>query len=252
MANKHKQTIGLALCLTAFFLGGWWFGRHGQHGEVEEMYVKDGASVGIFDNIPPEDMAAAEAVATQALHEEIVLPEDKKIVRQDGTKLPSQIALTDISEIAGVAPKEPNFKDNPDVAAFKEPVSLDLTGTEVASVEPQVLPVLPAGDEDSQRTLIAAPVKYFLIQNAAEYKAFKNRARGSYPQVNFNKQMLVVLESDSNLPDNMFELISAEEKDGELVVTYRVSVLRLDKKINSHTVLLTNKSKAPVQLKQVL
>ena len=250
MANNRLKVIGLACCLTVFFLGGWWLGRSGRSHEVENLYVKDGKSVGIFDQIPAEDMAAAEAVAAAALQQEVTLPEDEKVVRQDGASLPTQIALTDLSEIAGVAPKQ---ETNPvSESSSKEPLKLGLTGKEVASVAPQVLPAAPAADESSQITLIAAPVKYFLIQNETEYKAFKNKARGSYPQADFNKQMLVVLESDSNLPDNVFELISAEEKDGELEVTYRVNVFRLDHKINSHTALLVDKSRAPVQLKQVL
>ena len=64
--------------------------------------------------------------------------------------------------------------------------------------------------------------------------------------------MVVVLESDSNLPDNVFELVSAENKEGDLVVSYRVNVFRLDKKTNSHTVLPVDKTQNKVQLKQVL
>lgn len=251
MANSKLKTVGLAACLTAFFLGGWFLRGVHRDSEVKDLYVEDGESVGIFDRIPSEDMAAAEAVAAASLQEEIVLPEDKKIIRLDGTKLPSQIALTDVSEIAGVAPKEQSSEQNENTKK-SAPLELGLTGTEVASVASQQIPSRPADDEQSQITLIAAPVKHFLIQNQTEYKAFKNKARGSYPTVDFKKQALVVLESDSNLPDNVFELISAEEKDGELVVTYRVNVFRLDKKINSHTVLPINKTQAPIQLKQVL
>ena len=250
MANNKTKTIGLAFCLALFFVGGWLLGRvgHNSSSEVEQLYTADGESVGIFNQIPPEDMAAAEAVANASLQEDIVLPEDKKIVREDGKDLPSQIALTDVADIAGVAPKEDPFAEE----SSKKPVDLQLTGEEVASVVPQTIPAATADLEDSQITLIAAPVKYYTIQNATEYKAFKNKARGNYPQVDFAKQMLIVLESDSNLPDNVFELIAAQPQQDALKVTYRVNVFRLDKKVNSHTVLAVDKTQAPIQLEQVL
>ena len=100
--------------------------------------------------------------------------------------------------------------------------------------------------------MIEAPVRWLVIRNLDEYKAFKKRARGGYPTLDFNKQMLIVLESDSNFPDNIFEIVSAEKQDGALVVSYRVNILGLDKKINSHSVLPVDKTQLPIQLKQVL
>lgn len=251
MANNKTKTIGLAFCLAIFFVGGWLLGRvgHGSSNEVEQLYTADGESVGIFNQIPAEDMAAAEAIANASLQEDMMAEEGKKVVREDGKNLPSQIALTDLSDIAGVAPKE---EEVPQAEGYKKPLDLQLTGEEVTSVAPQTIPSTPANMEDSQITLIAAPVKHYLIQNETEYKAFKNKARGNYPKVDFSKQMLIVLESDSNLPDNVFELISADPQQDELVVTYRVNVFKLDKKINSHTVLPVDKTQAPIQLKQVL
>ncbi len=252
MANNKTKTIGLAFCLAIFFVGGWLLGRvgHGSSNEVEQLYTADGESVGIFNQIPAEDMAAAEAIANASLQEDMMAEEDKKVVREDGKNLPSQIALTDLSDIAGVAPKEEEVPEAEE--SSKKPVDLQLTGEEVASVAPQTIPAATADLEDSQITLIAAPVKYYTIQNATEYKAFKNKARGNYPKVDFAKQMLIVLESESNLPDNVFELISADPQQDELLVTYRVNVFKLDKKINSHTVLPVDKTQAPIQLKQVL
>ena len=251
--NNRVKIMGLAVCLTAFFFGGWLLGRIGNPAsEVKELYRTDGESIGIFNQIPTEDMEKAEQVAAASLNEEIILPEDKVVVRKDGRDLPSQIVLTDLSEIAGVAPKESEENTSPeDSPKTPAPLDLQLTGSEVASVAPQTLPTGPMA-EDSQISLIAAPVTYFLIKNTDEYKAFKKRARGGYPEVDFNKQALIVLESDSNLPDNVFELVTSEEKDGVLEVTYRVNVFRLDKKINSHTVLPIAKTQKPVELKQVL
>jgi len=245
--------VFIVLLVLSFFMGGWFFSKIGtgkSSGEVLQLYSKDGESLGIFDKIPQEDLEAAAKVAEEGLHTDIILPEDQARFVQDGRALPSQLMVTDMAEIAGVAPrakKEDSAEDK-----NKAPVSeLDLTGHEVASVAPTNLPALEDG-EDTKISLIAAPVRYFIIRNTEEYKEFKRRARGSYPTVDFDKQMLVVLESDSNLPDNVFELVSAENKEGELVVSYRVNVFRLDKKINSHTVLPVDKTQDNVQLKQVL
>ena len=249
--NRSAKIVLLVLILALFFAGGLMFGRLTHpSGEVGGLYVKDGASVGIFDQIPPEDLAAGIAVAQQGLQEEYVLPEDRVVVRQDASALPSQMMLTDLSEIAGVAPLEkPSEKLEAEKNAAAVP--LDLTGNEVASVQGENLQTLPDMQE-SKITMIAAPVKYFLIKNVDEYKTFKTRARGSFPTVDFAKQMLVVLESDSNLPDNVFDIVSAEEQDGQLQVTYRVNVFGLDKKINSHAVVPVNKTDKEIALKQVL
>lgn len=109
-------------------------------------------------------------------------------------------------------------------------------------------------DEDSPSSIVmlTAPVEPLLIKTAEEYKAFKRRARGSYPAANFSKEQVLVLESTSNLPDKVFEIQQVEEKDGKRVVSYRVSVFGLDKKINTHSAVLVKKSDLPLELKQVL
>ena len=250
--NRSTKIVLLVLALMLFFAGGLLLGRLTHpSGEVADFYVKDGESIGIFDQIPAEDLAAGAAIAEQGLQEEYILPEDRVVVRTDPSEMAkSQLALTDLSEIAGVAPRIPT----PEQMAQEQKASaveLDLTGHEVAAVQQEKLENLPDMQE-SKITMIVAPVKYFLVKNTDEYKDFKTRARGSYPAVDFNKQMLVVLESDSNLPDNVFEIVSAQAQDGQLLVTYRVNVLGLSKKVNSHTVIPVNKTNAPVELKQVL
>ena len=64
--------------------------------------------------------------------------------------------------------------------------------------------------------------------------------------------MLLVLESDSQLPDNVFEIRSAELKDGKIHVAYSVSLFDLDKKLNTHAVAAVDRSDAEIELEQVL
>ena len=104
----------------------------------------------------------------------------------------------------------------------------------------------------SSIVMIAAPVKPLVIKTLDEYKDFKRRARGSYPTANFATEQVLVLESDSNLPDKVFEIQKVEEKDGNLVVLYRVNVFGLDKKTNTHSAVLIKKTALPIELKQVL
>lgn len=255
MANKTKiLALGLTLA-AAFVAGGWFFSAlprwTASRSEVGRLYQADGERVGIFDNIPPEDLAAAEAVASYSLGQEVVLPEDRAAAqeRQNGADLPTQIALTPVADIAAIAPKEPSPEEET-LPRKGAGVALDLKGGEVAVLPGQDLNALP--EQESKVSMIAVPVGYVLIKNTADYKAFKTRARGSYPAADFNKQMVVVLESQSDFPDNVFEIDSARVVDGKLIVAYRVNVFGLDKKTNTHAAVLVDKTPAPLELKQVL
>ena len=256
MANKW-QVIGLALIITvAFFAGGWFFSHTSQRDikhEIEGLYQKDGTSIGIFDRVSEEDMVAAEQIAAESLHASSeALPEDvSQYLSPSEQELTTQLTLTPRGDIASVAPQKTSSnpqeqKDRTDTLLTRPVVQLN--GDEKTALVVQTVPET----EDSHITMIVAPVRLLLVRNLDEYKAFKQRARGGYPTVDFAKQMVIVLESDSNFPDKVFEIVSADKQDGALVVSYRVNVLGLDKKINSHAVLPVDKTQLPVQLKQVL
>lgn len=247
------KLIGFVLCLAAAFCaGGWFFSvlmRSGAQSEVAAMYRSNGEEMGIFDQISPEDEQAAALVAAEGLglaleREDISAPLD--------AAPESQVVRVELSDIAGVAPKEETAgqpQNTAESAMRRTEPAIELTGHEVTVLPEQDFASLP--EEESHISLIDAPVKHLLITNTEEYKAFKNIARGSYPVADFDKQMVVVLESDSALPDKVFEIQSAEEKDGKLVVCYRVNIFGLDKKTNTHSALALAKTEAPVELKQV-
>lgn len=256
MAKNKVRVIAVILAALVLFLAGGWFFTslprwRAPQGEVEEMYTSDGESLGIFDNIPAEDLAAAEAVAAYGLNQDVTLPEDQPSAnRADGSALPSQIVLTEWNEIQGVAPvpekEEDRFEKKP-----SQPVNLNLSGNEkTAGTGGEA--VNTDEEEESRISMIKAPVKQRLIKDTDEYKRFKTVARGSYPEVNFKKQMIIVLESESNLPDKVFEIQSATPQDGKLVVKYRVNVFDLDKKINTHAVFVVDKTDLPLKLEQIL
>ena len=254
MVNKKQFVFLLLSLVVAFLLGGWFF-KHlplwrSPHGEIEELYQKDGEEFGIFDNIPAEEIAEAEAIAAAALRQEIKLPEDieAEAVRHDGKVLTSQVNITPREDIAGIV-STASVKKIEDEEEQPKVLMLDLDGNEVSAL---VGGTTELKEQDTHRTLLQVPVQYILIKNTDEYKTFKTKARGGYPEVDFSKQMLLVLETQGNLPDKVLELDSAEVKEGKLLVKYRVNILGLDKKTNTHTVLPVDKTELPVELKQVL
>lgn len=101
-------------------------------------------------------------------------------------------------------------------------------------------------------TLIEAPVQVKRIKTLDDYKVFKRTALGSYPAADFAKEEVVVLESQSNLPDKVFEIVSVDPDGENLKLRYRVNVFGLDKKTNTHSVQKINKTPKNIVLEQVL
>lgn len=161
----------------------------------------------------------------------------------------SQLSKIDVPEIQTIitrsgdtfSPAEPET-----VAPVTLPENARTGGLAAAPAQTQA----PASE--SKISLIEAPVEATLIKSLDEYRQFKRRARGSYPEADFNTQHVLVLESTSNLPDKVFEIIAVKDAADKRVVTYRVSVFGLDKKTNTHSVALVDKSDLPLELKQVL
>ena len=261
MANNKLKITAIVLGLAAVFCAGGWFftslplGGDKSSSEVERLYSEDGESFGIFDDIPPEDLAAAQAIAAYGLNQQVVLPEDSVAAqRRDGTDLPSQISVTDMADIVSIAPieREEENTDQKDASAEKQPTALAFEQIRGKATIVPGQDTLALPEQESKLVMILALVKFFLIKNSDEYKKFKTRARGDYPAVDFSKQMLLVLESDSQLPDNVFEIRSAELKDGKIHVAYSVSLFDLDKKLNTHAVAAVDRSDAEIELEQVL
>ena len=239
--------LGLILC-------GPLLGRLAGHyvsQKIDKLYGTIGAPGDLSEEMFPEEGQFA----------------DEWIVSDDGQVLPGQVhavadsgavRLTDWNEIAGVAPHQvpqpvAQVQPVPEVPAA-QPVprtEIRLNGDESVTTDLQTSG-FGEREDGGQIVMIVAPVRWFAIRSLDEYKEFKKRARGGYPPVNFNKEMLIVLESDSNFPDNIFEIVSADKQDGALIVSYRVNVLGLSKKINSHSVLAVEKTSLPIELKQVL
>lgn len=242
MFTKQTWAIGLGF-VAAFAAGGWVF---------TSLLPAASQPAAVQEPLPyAADVDTAQPVITLETDvtepEDLPQPQEEQAVSAEG--IPSQIAKIDLPNVTGIVSRQPQEAEAsaprltaPVVSAQDKPV--DTMSATFGNAD--------GGQEDSNISMIVLPVTYRVIKNTQEYRQFKTQARGSYPQVNFAKQMLVVLESDSNFPDKVFEIESAKPKDGKLEVRYRVNVFGLDKKINTHSVIAVDKTQLPVELKQVL
>ena len=189
---------------------------------------------------------------------EAELPEDTQAADPeapvlDAQQLPSQLTSIHLPDVAAVRkPSDPSEIAAQEGAPAKEVVPLDLKNGQTVVVPLDGAQTEDAQAQESARVMIQAPVRYKLINTLEEYKAFKRKARGSYPDVNFAANRLLVLESDSNLPDNLFEIVDVTREGEKVLVTYRVNIIGLNEKTNTHSVKVLKKSNREIELKQIL
>lgn len=216
--------------------------------EEEEVWV---APVSASSSIATVNMEKA------ALVEGLTEVDPEETSWESASQMPSQLSKIKVAGIVGVAPK-PTPEEQEAQAQEQQPGFIPIEVIQKMVKKSASVPSVSqpqeaaAADEASSITMLKAPVKVRLIKNTQDYKKFKTVARGKYPQVDFNRQMIVVLESDSNLPDKVFEIQKAETKNGKIEVTYRVNVFGLEDKLNTHSVHVVQKSTLPVELKQVI
>ena len=170
--------------------------------------------------------------------------------------VPSQLSKIDVPDVQTVLPRSgaefmPNAdEENAPTAAL--PVLDDSSRVAVGTAIQTATAPAQTVAADTKISMIEVPVEAVVIKSLDEYRDFKRRARGSYPEVDFEKQDVLVLESASNLPDKVFEIQTVADDNGKRIITYRVSVFGLDKKTNTHSVAVVDKSNLPLELKQVL
>ncbi len=183
--------------------------------------------------------------------EEAALPADVVEAKQEPEKLhpadeiPSQLVRTDWPEDLVMESTAQKAADE------NKPAGIVLDDAQNAVVlNAQRLPHRAA--EGTSITMIEAPVSAKRISSLDQYKAFKREARGSYPTADFAKEEVLVLESQSNLPDKVFEIVEIIPQKDQVKVMYRVNMFGLDKKTNTHSAQTMPKTKLPVVLEQVL
>ena len=169
--------------------------------------------------------------------------------------VPSQLSKINVPDVQAVISRPVRSFSSQDEEYLPHPsaspIFLDEEATVVVGGRRLPAKVIEESAE-SKISMIDAPVESLLIKSLEEYRRFKQKARGSYPVVDFSKNNVLVLESGSNLPDKAFEIVSVNEDKGKMLVQYRINVFGLDKKTNTHNVVVVSKKNIPLELKQVL
>ena len=193
---------------------------------------------------------AATADLLLAQLEQTALPEDVQEILPDMTpkssdELPSQLVRSELPEdivLGGIATPK---------AEEEKPSGVVLSDEQNTVVVQAKKPAQRVADGTSI-TMIEAPVSLKRISSLDGYKAFKQVARGSYPAADFAKEEVLVLESQSNLPDKVFEIVGVTPEGDTLKLRYRVNVFGLDKKVNTHSAYKIPKTSQNIVLEQVL
>ncbi len=185
--------------------------------------------------------------------EDASFPDDVHEILPDNTPksaadLPSQLVRTELPEDMRLSSAPTESPAQEEIASSGIVLS-DAQNTVVLNAQQ---PAQRAADNASGITKIEAPVALKRIQTLDEYKAFKRQARGSYPEANFATEEVLVLESASNLPDKVFEIVDVVPSGDRITLVYRVNIFELDKKTNTHTARKIQKTSQPIQLEQVL
>ena len=180
--------------------------------------------------------------------EEAGLPENVQEISADNTpkssaELPSQLVRSDLPEDVVLGGEAAPTEEKTSGVVLSD-------GQNTVVLNSQK-PAQRAADGTSI-TMIEAPVAVKRIKTLDDYKAFKRTALGSYPAADFATEEVVVLESQSNLPDKVFEIVSVEPEGDHLKLRYRVNVFGLDKKTNTHSAQKINKTPKNIILEQVL
>ena len=237
MMNKKNWILAGAFVLV--FLAGWFLARMGGTSSAPALAQNTETPAG-SDSLLVVDMQDADEP------EGVVAVLEPKYV--DDSQIPSQLSKIKVQGIDRVVSRTGDSIDAPS----QDDSAVMLGDVERTRIQSGVAPVSPRNEDDSKISMIEAPVQAKVIKNLEEYKKFKRTARGKYPEANFAKDYVVVLESTSNLPDKVFEIQDVQENDGKMLVIYRVNIFGLDKKTNTHSAVRIDKTDLPIELKQVL
>ena len=99
--------------------------------------------------------------------------------------------------------------------------------------------LLEGADPKGRFTLILAPVKYQVIKDAAAFAKFTaGRFQGQYPKVDFNKDMIIFIESDSQLAHGFFEIERVDPGEDAITIYYKLNIIGSAERsdIMAHTV----------------
>lgn len=106
--------------------------------------------------------------------------------------------------------------------------------------------------EKEKITMIAAAAKYQIINNDKDYQKVKKTLSLSDEKIDFSKEMLILLQSASNLNDGFFQIKNVENNGQEIIVSYSFNIIGAKDRVDKISAQKTAKSSLPVVLQQVL
>jgi len=151
-----------------------------------------------------------------------------------------QAALGDKRKSTRIALDSTNVKVNPDMSD-KMPEAL-----------PQDESMAENQELKNRLTMIKIPVDYKLIKTAKDYEQFKKDNVGPYrAKVDFAKEMILFLESGSNLSSGFLDIDSVKEDKDVITVFYRVNIIGTAQKQDIMPYKIIDKSDKKLVLEQI-
>lgn len=105
-------------------------------------------------------------------------------------------------------------------------------------------------ESENQISFIKAPVKYRIVNKFSQYQKVKDNLAYT-GKVDFSKEMLILLESDSNLSDGFFQIKNIENNGKEIIVSYSFNIIGANDRESKISAQKTPKSDLPIILQQV-
>ena len=106
--------------------------------------------------------------------------------------------------------------------------------------------------EKEKISMIVASAKYQTITNNKDYQKIKSSLLLADEKIDFSKEMLILVESDSNLNDAFFQIKDIENNGKEIIVSYSFNIIGANDRVDKISAQKTAKSNLPIVLQQVL
>ena len=99
-------------------------------------------------------------------------------------------------------------------------------------------------------SIINAPVKFEVIKTAADYQKVKKSLFSDFGQIDFSKEMLILVESDGNLNDGFFQIKKIQNTGEQIIVFYSFNIIGANDRVGKISAEKIAKSDLPIVLQQ--
>ena len=120
---------------------------------------------------------------------------------------------------------------------------------------PEDMPISYEEDPSIEKeviSMIVAPAKYEVIKTLSDYEKIKDTLILEDDKIDFSKEMIIYVGSDSDLKDNYFQIKDIQNDGEQIIVTYSFNIIGANDREDKISAQKTLKSDLPVVLQQVL